>query len=341
MGAIRNPNGFGTVYKLHGARRKPFAVCVTAGRKPDGRLVRKYIGYYATRREALSALASYNDNPFDASARDITMADLWRRWTEYRIGRGKSLPDNYKNAFRHCAALHNKRFVDITTAQIQATVDAVSNMPHTAVQVRMVFGLLYKYARLINLTTVNKAQGIEVPRLPKSTKHRPFSDEEIAALWENTSDYGVQLALVYCYTGLRPSELIEIRRENVHIEERYMIGGMKTEAGRNRIIPIAEKIVPIIQGFLSRPSEWLLTAPDGTHPKNRQYIIKHYWSKSASPIVRAHLPHDGRHTCETLLDNARIAKRTIQLIIGHAGGDVDALYTHKTQAQLIAAINSI
>lgn len=338
---MKHPNGFGTVYKLHGQRRKPFAVCVTVGKKPDGRMIRKYIGYYATRREALSALASFNDNPFDASARDITMSALWERWTEYRIGRGKSVPDNYTAAFRHCAALHNKRFVDITTAQIQATVDAIAHKPHTAVYVRMIFGLLYKYARLINLTTVNKAQGIEVPRLPKSTKHRPFSDEELAALWKQSSDYGAQLALVYCYTGLRPSELIEIRRENVHLAERYMIGGMKTEAGRNRIIPIAEKIVPIIQEFLSRPSEWLLTAPDGTHPPNRQYVIKHYWNKSASPIVRAHLPHDGRHTCETLLDNARIAKRTIQLIIGHAGGDVDALYTHKTQTQLIAAINQI
>ena len=329
------------MYKLHGQRRKPFAVCVTVGKKADGRMIRKYIGYYATRREALSALASYNDNPFDVSARDITMADLWRRWTEYRNGRRKSVPDNYKNAFRHCAALHEKRFVDITTAQIQATVDAVSNMPHTAVQVRMVFGLLYKYARLINLATANKAQGIEVPRLPKSTKHKPFSDEELKILWDNVADFGAQLALVYCYTGLRPTELIEIRRENVHLKERYMIGGMKTEAGRNRIIPIAEKIVPILKEFLSRPSEWLLTAPDGIHPPNGHYVKKHFWEKSTCQTVREHLPHDGRHTCETMLDNARIAKRTIQLIIGHAGGDVDALYTHKTREQLIFAINQI
>ena len=182
------------------------------------------------------------------------------------------------------------------------TVDKVANMQHTAAHVRMVFGLLYKYAALINLTTINRAKGIEVPKIPKSTMHKPFSDNEIKKLWQNTDDFGAQLALVYCYTGLRPSELIEIRRENVHLKERYMVGGMKTDAGKNRIIPIAEKIVPIIEVFLS---------------------------------------HDGRHTCETRLDNARIAKRTIQLIIGHAGGDVDALYTHKTKTQLIQAITKI
>lgn len=337
---MRNPNGYGTVYKLHGTRRKPFAVCVTTGRDGE-KCKRKYIGYYETRREALSALASYNDNPFDAGARDVTMQALWDRYVEYRTGRGKSLPDNYKNAFRHCAALHQKKFLDITTAQIQTTVDAVASMPHTASHVRMIFGLLYKYANLINLPTVNKAKGVECPRIPKSVKHKPFTASELKKLWKSADDFGVQVALVYCYTGMRPSELIEIKRENVHLQERYIIGGMKTDAGRNRCIPIAEKIVPIIEGFLSRPSEYLLTAPDGTHPKDRQMLKKRYWEQSASPIVRAHLPHDGRHTCETMLDNARIAKRTIQLIIGHAGGDVDALYTHKTTKQLVAAINKI
>ena len=338
---MRNPNGFGSIYKLHGKRRKPFAVCVTAGRKPDGRLVRKYIGYYETRREALSALSAYNDNPFDVRARDVTTLELWEKWQAYRESRGKTVPPNYKNAFRHCAAVHNKRFIDITTAQIQAVVDNVADKPHTAAHVRMIFGLLYKYAKITNLVTVNKAQGVEVPRIPKSDIHQPFTTEELQTLWKDTTDFGVQLALVYCYTGLRPSELIEIRRENVHLKERYMIGGMKTEAGINRCIPIAEKIVPLIEGFLSRPSDYLLTAPNGTHPSDLKYLVNNYWRKSTSPIVRSHLPHDGRHTCETMLDNARVAKRTIQLIIGHAGGDVDALYTHKTQAQLIQAINEI
>jgi integrase len=338
---MKNPNSYGTVFKLAGNRRKPFAVCITAGRRADGKLIRKYIGYYASRREALSALAQYNDNPFDARARDITTIELWNKWISYRESRGKSVPPNYKNAFRHCEAVHHKRFIDITTAQIQAVIDNVADKPHTAAHVRMIFGLLYKYAQMTNLTTINKAQGVEVPRIPKSNIHKPFTPDELEKLWQDTSDFGVQLSLVYCYTGLRPSELIEIRRENVHLEDRYMIGGMKTEAGINRCIPIAEKIVPLIKGFLSRPSEFLLTTPDGTHPPNLKHLVNNYWNKSKSPIVRAHLPHDGRHTCETMLDNARIAKRTIQLIIGHAGGDIDSLYTHKTQAQLIQAINAI
>ena len=44
------------------------------------------------------------------------------------------------------------------------------------------------------------------------------------------------------YTGLRPTELLEIQTENVHLDEKYMAGGMKTEAGKDRIIPLNDKI---------------------------------------------------------------------------------------------------
>ena len=49
------------------------------------------------------------------------------------------------------------------------------------------------------------------------------------------------------YTGLRPTELLEIQTENVHLDEKYMVGGMKTEAGKDRIIPLNDKIIPLVK----------------------------------------------------------------------------------------------
>ncbi len=338
---MRNPNGYGSVYKLSGKRRRPFIAVVSGALDENGRYPRTPIGYYATRREALRAISEYNEQPYDIKLHDITMAELWERWKVYRQQRGKSLPSNYVNAYKHCAPLHDTRFIDITTIQIQDTVDAMKDHPHTAGHMRMIFGLLYKYARLINLTDINQAKGVEVPHIPKSTMHKPFTEEELATLWTQTSDFAVRVALIYCYTGLRPSELLTMRRENVFLEKRYMIGGMKTEAGRNRVIPIAEKIVPFIEELLARDDEeYLFTLPNGQRPKNLKAFMACTWQKSASPIIRAHLPHDGRHTCETMLDNVSTAKRTIQLIVGHAGQDIDEkVYTHKTIGQLIAAVN--
>lgn len=63
--------------KLSGRRRKPYAVRITVGWADNGKQIRKYLGYYKTRQEAMKALADHNENPFDLATRDITFADLW------------------------------------------------------------------------------------------------------------------------------------------------------------------------------------------------------------------------------------------------------------------------
>ena len=61
---MRAPNGYGTVYKLKGKRRRPWVVRVTVGYKPNknGGLSPQvhYIGYYATQKEAYQARDEYN-----------------------------------------------------------------------------------------------------------------------------------------------------------------------------------------------------------------------------------------------------------------------------------------
>lgn len=62
--------------------------------------------------------------------------------------------------------------------------------------------------------------------------HDKYSDEEIKTLWSKLYEINnVDIILIIIYTGLRPTELLEIQTENVHLDEKYMVGGMKTEAG--------------------------------------------------------------------------------------------------------------
>ena len=82
---MKNPNGYGSVYKLTDKRRrKPWVVRVTdSWNIVDGKLKRKYkyIGYYETRKEAMQALSEYNVNPA-AVTKDILFADLYKMWSE-------------------------------------------------------------------------------------------------------------------------------------------------------------------------------------------------------------------------------------------------------------------
>ena len=101
---------------------------------------------------------------------------------------------------------------------------------------------------------------------------------------------------------------------------------------------------------------------DGTTHKNAEKILrslnievkivdeKHtteearrlYWKKNPPRGWRNHLPHDGRHTCATLMDDAEISLKIRQLILGHSSQDITSrVYTHKTIRQLIDAIDKI
>lgn len=332
---MRLPNGYGSVYKLKGNRRRPWAVAVTVG-LIDGRYKRKMLGYYTTQRDALDALSEYNRSPYDLDAAAITLAEMFERWKAYREKRNKPASPLYLSAFKHCRLFHGRRFASITTMQIQEMVDAAPS-PHIAKRIKQLFNMIYRYGMLAGICQATQSTAVELPKAPKSKKHRPFTEDELRELWDNAQEFTARLALVFCYTGLRPMELVNIRREDVHIDERYMVGGMKTEAGKDRTIPIAEKIVPFIAEWYDAGGEYLL-------PLKTRYQSSIIYTFKSSPLscIRAHLPHDGRHTCETMLDNARVSKRTIQLILGHAGRDVDeSVYTHKTRQQLIDAINMI
>ena len=78
---MKLPNGYGSVFKLGGNRRRPWAVRVTVGWTEEGKQIYKYVGYYKTKTEAMQALAEYHKDPaaFDPS---LTLAELRNRWRE-------------------------------------------------------------------------------------------------------------------------------------------------------------------------------------------------------------------------------------------------------------------
>ena len=104
----------------------------------------------------------------------------------------------------------------------------------------------------------NFSIGLKLGVKEKSTKHLSFSHSEIIKLWENISIDFVDTVLMSIYTGLRPSELLKIEKEKVYFSERYMIGGIKTEAGINRTILIHEDIAPLIEARLLGSSRYLI-----------------------------------------------------------------------------------
>lgn len=170
--------------------------------------------------------------------------------------------------------------------------------------------------------------------------HKPFTTEEMQILWQHTDDPMARTALCYCYTGARPVELMAMKVENVNLKERYMVGGVKTAAGKNRRIPIADCIYPFIK-------EWCDAKrfQGGTFlPFDTQSKLRHNWDKSLQAMgIVNHRPHDGRHTFATLASNYGLDEVTVKRIVGHSRGRniTQDVYTHKTQEQLLNAVNQL
>ena len=77
---MKNPNGYGSIIKLSGKRRNPFAIVVTDGFDDNGKQIRRYISYHPTKKDAMIALADYNANPYDLEKSNITLRQLFDLW---------------------------------------------------------------------------------------------------------------------------------------------------------------------------------------------------------------------------------------------------------------------
>lgn len=108
---MRLPNGYGTVAKLSGKRRRPYIVKKTLGFNEKGYPIIEIVGYTATREEGLELLAQYNRDPWDVDRAKVTLQELFDLWKEKKAPKlGESNRASFCSAFKHCSALVNKSY---------------------------------------------------------------------------------------------------------------------------------------------------------------------------------------------------------------------------------------
>ena len=129
-------------------------------------------------------------------------------------------------------------------------------------------------------------------------------------------------------SGCRIGELLDLKKENLNLEERYFkIIASKTEAGI-RTAPIAEKVYPFFEYWYHRNDcEYLLSTPEGEHFKYRNYYDS-YWMPLITTLNMTHRPHDTRHTCISMLTVAGVSDKVIKKIVGHKGQGARRLFIH-------------
>lgn len=372
---MKLPNGFGSVHKLSGNRRKPWRARKTIGweyvdkvtGKPvqvnsdtnlnDIRQKQLYItiGYFETRKQAYEALALYNTDPHDLHHDVITFGELYEKWSDEYFSKlttknSKTAPKlikDYEASFRLCTSIKDMCIHDIKLEHLQKVVDTSGKNTPTLRKLRTLFNFIFDYALKHEIISKDKRTipsyvDISKPGNPNAVNRKPFTKKERDLLWQHKdANTYMSVILILIYTGVRISELLDLKKENIHLDERWFyVGESKTEAGI-REVPIAEKIVPFFQYWLKYDCEYLICTPENEHFEYRNYYDS-YWKPMLEIIGVDHTPHDTRHTCISMLTEAGVDERIIKKIVGHKGqGVTQAVYTHIDLPNKLAAINKI
>lgn len=337
----RRPNKAGTVVKLSGKRRKPFCAKVTDGYDIiTGKQIQKVIGTFETWQEADDALTLYrltnkkaiSDKEASSLAPDTfqklvdqreknmpTFKEIFDIVYEEDLSKlSKSSQKGYQSQIKHFKVIYKKKISQITLAELQEIFDKDKTSYDTKVKMKVLCSKIFEYAVIhqhINRDS-NYTEYIKCGKPTKSKKHYSFSDKEINILIKDNSDIA-KTVLIYIYTGLRASELLNIPRKNIYLDEQYsyLITGSKTETGRNRIVPIHPLIEPYVREILLKPGKRIIE-------NKYSNFNSTYFSALMKKMNMQHTMHDTRDTFATLCQKYNVDIFARKRILGHKFKDI-------------------
>lgn len=323
---MRNPNQYGTVFKMSGARRNPWRVRKMTGRTEEGKPVYTNIGYTRTRAEGMLLLANYNTNPWDMNVVNLTFAEVHEMYQKNdKKEYSKHTIASRKSAYKHLEPLHNVAIKELKTLHFQNLVDSLEGGSSVKKNIKTVALSVYNYAVKNDIVEKNYAEFIQIDRRndPETTR-KAFTYEDINMVWNERSER-YDIIKILLFSGFRISELLELKTENIHLEEGYMIGGSKTKAGTNRVVPISRHIKPFIEKYYNPENTYLFASSKTDHQKYSAFAA---WYRRN---IKDYVIHDTRHTFITLFSQTDADKLSIKRIVGHTARDItDDVYTHKS-----------
>lgn len=328
-------NGMGTVYKISGKRARPWVAA-------KNKIV---IGYYSTKTEAMAAIDGFQGKELP-DWYNIKLDTIYEKWKEDAFpSLSEKSQKMYECSWKKLYCLKDKRIRDIRTSDYQEIIDSLSGKSYSLKnQVRVLCSQLCKFAIVNDVITRNYAQGLKIGKNVKKEK-KIFSQQDRNKLNNAAiTDKTAQIVMILIYTGMRINELFNVKKTDVHLEGNtpYLIGGEKTEAGKNRMIPIALPILTYIKKFMQAPGNYLICNSNGERKDYQNFREREYY-----PLLeRLEIPrvtiHSTRHTFASMMVKAGARPEDLQKIIGHADYKITAnIYNHADAEQLTEAIRML
>jgi integrase/recombinase XerD len=203
----------------------------------------------------------------------------------------------------------------------------------------------YRYLVLDGMLKKSPADNLSSPKLwfslPKFLKVQEV--EQLLAQPKTREKRGLRdramLELLYA-TGLRVSELIKLRKDDVNLEDGFLL--CRGKGGKERLVPLGKSAADVVERYLlqSRPklskteSEYLFVTARGG-----PYTRQGFWKMLKKYALQAGLdrelsPHVLRHSFATHMLERGADLRSVQLMLGHSQITTTQIYTHVTRKRL-------
>lgn len=215
--------------------------------------------------------------------------------------------------------------------------------PRTQVRMLVAARGLYRYLVREGQLDQDPCEHLDLPKtgrpLPKTVPHEAVM-QMMAAARESARDMAM-LALLYG-AGLRVSELVGLRLEEVYLDEGFV--RVRGKGDKERVVPLGPPVVERIRIYLeverpvalgSRQSDRLFVGRAGGTGLCRQTVfIRLKRLARGVGLTELPSPHVLRHAFATELLRGGADLRSVQAMLGHADLKTTEIYTHMGDGQL-------
>lgn len=347
------PNGFGSIKYLGKGRYKPYGVYPPVTEYTSkGPVTPKALAYVETWDEGYEILAARkleNEGKIKIQNgvyidRTPTFKEVYEDFykekyrNELREGKKKtSSMYSTQAAFKNSSAIHDIQFGQIKYKDLQ---DILNNCELKHSSQELIVSLMhqmYEYAIKYDIVDKDYSSALFIPVLDDDERGMPFTDEELKILWNNKDNLTVQMLLIMCYSGFRIAAFNDME---VNLPKKYFKGGVKTQAGKDRIVPIHSAIYNMVKSRCNGKD--LLGCTTATF-RNNMYNTLTALKIPTAVTGEKHTPHDCRHTFSYLCERYKVNDNDRKRMLGHSfGNDVtNGVYGHRTTEELRIEIEKI
>lgn len=335
-------NGQGTAFR----RGQTWTACVTvdwvfpADPSKPKKPIRRTKGGFSTKKEAIAYCPVLRAGGVEKQTEAPRLSSYWKTYSEGRmkeISRGKQ--SAYRTAWKKLKPVHDVRVDALTVDLLQKTINESCKTFDPAKDCKSLLSNLFEMAAAEKQVVRELPSFISLPEHEPS-EPVPFNPDEQKTIWKayDNGDRRAAAHLLMIYTGMMPGELMNLRVEHIHLNERIIVrAGLKTKIRKRTPVVLADCILPIVEDLIANamPSGYIWK-------RNETFWYKNYYAVLEENKIRKLPPYSCRHTTATALAvDKNVAPQTIKKIMRWSTVKMLDHYAHPDTSDALEGVNTM